>query len=242
MLGTTQRSIVLFTLLSYSLTASAPAYSNNRIQSGSTSRRDLPSQKLWHPLPSDYYQAKGNFYNHMHSQHPLWVRESSRNFSSWQDASQRTSTPIADLLRLNQAEFRSQLPKGDIWVYAPAKDSVSSLPLLGGTEVDDSSDIATEQKIASEMFYAGQMIEEGGTEAYVDQLESRGLNYGNSIIEDGVTDWFSSYGTVRFSTDWLNNLDDPSASLGLLVPLYDSHKNLFFSQLRLRENIHQYLL
>ncbi|MGX9523142.1 inverse autotransporter beta domain-containing protein [Vibrio mediterranei] len=180
---------------------------------------------------------------------PLWVMSDASIYSSWEEVSRKTGTPLSALLAMNEAKPGSDLDISVghyIWIYAPTKDmllaSASSndlkkdsdaLPLLGSSSTPPlslDSPSPVEETIASELSQAGQVISNGGVSAYADNLEARAESYGDSKLEQGVTDWLSSYGTSRFSLDLLKNLDDPSASFDMLLPLYDNRRQLFFTQ------------
>ena len=104
------------------------------------------------------------------------------------------------------------------------------LPTLG-SEGEDVSDKSLSIMVAGESIIAGQALSDGKPSNYTDSVVSRAKNYANQQLENSVADWLSPYGTIEFSTDLLNNLNAPSASLNALVPLYDSESQLWFTQL-----------
>ncbi|HGY9615959.1 TPA: inverse autotransporter beta domain-containing protein, partial [Vibrio harveyi] len=228
----------VFTLLWYILSSLIPVYSQ------ASSAESLVNEQRKTTLfasPLRPYTVDGAFVNYNDAQYPLWVLRPASDFSSWSEVNQKTQSSLESVLEVNKATKGTPYPTmGKVWVHAPLYQhhfsTQSSLPSLGTDKSPLTEDPTFETRLASELSQAGSAVEGNGLEGYVQNLDNRVLNLGDSAIEGGVTDWFSHYGTVKFSTDWLNNLDDPSASLDLLLPLYDNNQQLFFTQLGYQYN------
>ncbi len=123
---------------------------------------------------------------------------------------------------------RSGLPH----LFSQASDG-EILPSLGREGVSDES---LSMAVAGELIIAGQAFNNEKPSNYIESVMSRAQNYANQQLENSVTDWLSPYGTIEFSTDLLNNFEDPSASLNVLVPLSDSESQLWFTQFGYQAN------
>ncbi|MCY9855439.1 inverse autotransporter beta domain-containing protein [Vibrio mediterranei] len=228
----------VFTILCYILSSLIPAYSQTS-SAESLVKRQRKTTLFASPLRP--YTVDSAFVNYSDAQYPLWILRPASDFSSWSEASQKTQSSLESMLEVNKATKDTPYPTmGKVWVHAPLYQhhfsTQSSLPSLGTDKSPLTEDPTFETRLASELSQAGSAVEGNGLEGYVQNLDNRVRNLGDSAIEGGVTDWFSHYGTVKFSTDWLNNLDDPSASFDLLLPLYDNNQQLFFTQLGYQYN------
>ncbi|TVU59221.1 hypothetical protein FQP88_20335 [Vibrio atlanticus] len=170
----------------------------------------------------------------------LWFDQVSNRYRLMMKIPQGTDK--ADFL----ARVRQYVPDAFLWSWAGYTQEQESsaltdfqpvkgpeLPSLGSEGVSDES-VST--VVAGELTIAGKALSDGGPSNYTDSVVSRAQNYANQQLENSVTDWLSPYATVKFSTDLLNNLKDPSASLNALVPLYDSESQLLFTQFGYQAN------
>ncbi|EKP8844558.1 inverse autotransporter beta domain-containing protein [Salmonella enterica] len=120
---------------------------------------------------------------------------------------------------------------------APPHDASAGLPSLepetGSTRADKSHSPVSEgdsfeNKAASTLMRAGTLFSsENATENSVNYARS----VGEGLINQQVNEWLNQFGNARVSLD-----SDGKISGDILVPVYDSERNLFFSQLGLRNN------
>lgn len=171
---------------------------------------------------------------------PIYKMYDLQEGESWESLSERTGTPVNNLLRVNDYKTPNVMPER-AWAYAPGFGNQipyeePSLPTLGISEDSDPKSEGVEQTLAEELVKIGESLNEGGVEPYLDSLEGRARSYANEKLESSVVDAFQGKGTVRFSTDLFNNFEAASASLDALLPLYDRDGRLLFSQFGYRYN------